>query len=75
MPLTLHQAYCYAVLYLMQTKPLDAALSVLDQCRPEAAADVISDMVLEYIGKDVHARFGESYTVIEIYNSLSDRTH
>ena len=45
----------------MQTKPSDAAfLAVFNlvQCRSEAAGDVISGTVSEYIGADVHASFG-----------------
>ena len=44
---------------LMQTKPSDAAFSNFDQCRPEAAGDVMSGMALDYVGR-VPESFGDS---------------
>ena len=35
-------------------------LSKLDKCRPEACGDVISGMVLDYVGTDVPAGLGDS---------------
>ena len=34
--------------------------SSLDKCRPEATGDVISGMVLDYVGADVPASFGDN---------------
>ena len=49
--LTLHKS----ALYLMQTKPSDAAFSNLDKSRLGVAGAVISGMALDYVGTDVHA--------------------
>ena len=52
-------------LYLMQTKPSDAAFifgrfSNFDKCQPEVAGDVMSSTALDYVGMDVPASFGDS---------------
>ena len=49
--------------------------SNLNKCRLEAAGDVISGVVLDYVSMDVPASFGEyKLKVVELFDPLSART-
>ena len=49
--------------------------SNVDNFRPEVASDVISGVVVDYVGVDVRATFGNlGETVAELFYSLASRT-